>query len=60
MSYLGGSTTSSSAGSLSVSAATSTHRQPRFDAAKAIFNQADTNKDGSVSRDEFRSWSSKW
>ncbi|UJR21848.1 hypothetical protein I4U23_024921 [Adineta vaga] len=51
-----GSTTSSSAGSLSVSAATSSHQQPRFDAAKAIFNQADTNKDGSISRDEFNTW----
>jgi len=27
-----------------------------FDAAKAIFNQADINHDGSISRDEFRQW----
>lgn len=27
-----------------------------FDVAKAIFKQADTNQDGSISRDEFRHW----
>jgi hypothetical protein len=27
-----------------------------FDAAKAVFNQVDTNHDGSISRDEFRQW----
>ena len=27
-----------------------------FDAAKAIFNQVDTNHDGSISRDEFQQW----
>ena len=27
-----------------------------FDVAKAIFNQADANHDGSISRDEFRQW----
>jgi hypothetical protein len=28
----------------------------QFDVAKAIFNQADTNQDGSISREEFRQW----
>ncbi|CAF3307743.1 unnamed protein product [Rotaria sp. Silwood2] len=28
----------------------------QFDVAKAMFNQADTNRDGSISRDEFQQW----
>jgi hypothetical protein len=28
----------------------------QFDVAKAIFNQADLNHDGGISRDEFRQW----
>ena len=28
----------------------------QFDVAKAIFNQADVNHDGAISRDEFRQW----
>jgi hypothetical protein len=28
----------------------------QFDAAKAIFNQADANHDGSISQNEFRQW----
>jgi EF hand len=28
----------------------------QFDVAKAIFNQADVNRDGAISRDEFRQW----
>jgi len=55
--------TSSSAGSLSSPGVASTQRpqqqqqqQPRFDAAKALFDQADVNRDGSVSREEFRQW----
>jgi hypothetical protein len=28
----------------------------QFDVAKAIFNQADTNRDGSISREEFQQW----
>ena len=28
----------------------------QFDVAKAIFNQADINRDGAISRDEFRQW----
>jgi hypothetical protein len=31
-------------------------QQPHFDAAKAIFTQADANRDGSISREEFRQW----
>ncbi|CAF3370185.1 unnamed protein product [Rotaria sp. Silwood1] len=29
---------------------------PQFDAAKAVFNLADTNKDGVLSRNEFQQW----
>lgn len=48
---------SSSGGSLSSPGTASIQQQqPRFDAAKAIFTQANTSKDGSVSRDEFRQW----
>ena len=32
------------------------NQQPRFDVAKAIFNQVDRNHDGSITRDEFRQW----
>jgi hypothetical protein len=53
---LGGSTTSSSAGSLSVSAANSTHRQPRFDSVKGKFNPTDTNQNASINQEEFRTW----
>lgn len=28
----------------------------QFDVAKALFNQADLNRDGAISRDEFRQW----
>lgn len=28
----------------------------QFDVAKAIFNQADANRDGGISREEFRNW----
>ena len=31
-------------------------QQPHFDAAKAMFTQADTNRDGAISREEFRQW----
>lgn len=53
--------TSSSAGSLSSPGGVSVQRpppqqQPHFDAAKAIFVQADANRDGSISRDEFQQW----
>ena len=30
-----------------------------FDVAKAIFNQADTNRDGSIDRNEFTQWASR-
>jgi len=56
LNYLGGSTTSSSAGSLSVSAANSSHRQPRFDSVKGKFNPTDTNRDASTKQEEFRTW----
>lgn len=31
-------------------------QQPHFDAAKAMFTQADSNRDDSISREEFRQW----
>lgn len=61
---LAGSSTSSSAGSLSSPGGASIQQRqapvsnqlPRFDVAKAIFNQVDRNHDGSISRDEFHQW----
>jgi len=52
LNYLGGSTTSSSAGSLSVSAANSSHRQPRFDSVKGKLNPTDAT----TNQEEFRTW----
>lgn len=55
---LGGSSTSSGGGSLSSPGTASLQQQPQrqFDASKAIFTQVDTNRDGLISRDEFRDW----
>lgn len=48
----------SSGGSLSSpgTASIQQQQQPHFDVKKAMFNQADTNKDGSLSREEFQKW----
>lgn len=56
MSAYSSSTISSSGGSLSSPGSVSFAQQPRFDAAKAIFNQVDANHDGSITREEFRQW----
>lgn len=53
--FIGNSSVTSSSASLS-SPGSASLQQPRFDAAKAMFQQVDTNRDGSISRDEFRQW----
>ena len=57
---LGNSSVTSSGGSLSSPGTASIQQQQpqqaRFDVKKAMFNQADTNKDGSLSREEFQKW----
>lgn len=56
----GSSSVTSSGGSLSSPGTASIQQQkPQqagFDVRKAMFNQADTNKDGSISREEFAKW----
>lgn len=57
LSLLGDSSVTSSGASLSSpGSAYLQQQQPHFDAAKAIFRQADANQDGAISREEFRQW----
>ena len=63
--FLGGSSESSSGGSLSSPGINPVRPQQQqqqqqqhshFDVAKAIFNQVDTNRDGTLDRNEFQQW----